>query len=136
MLARLARKLYSDSSLSSIAELTLALYLAFVIVIAFFIFNPIAGRKFGFIAVFLALAFGLNAMAFGMRFFQEEALKHGIIVQKSAEAKYEPIDKSTTFYTLHEGNGVIVLNTKEGWRQIRRFDGKTGWIKKEAAEDI
>jgi tetratricopeptide (TPR) repeat protein len=136
IIVRLVRKAYSDLSLSSIAELTLTLYLVLVLILALFIFNPIVGRKFGFIAVLLGLALGFNALAFGIRYYGEVVLKHGVIVQRTADAKYEPIDKSTTFYTLREGNGVIVLSTKEGWRQIRRFDGKTGWIKKEAAEEI
>jgi tetratricopeptide (TPR) repeat protein len=136
IVVRAVRKMYADLSLASIGDMTLALYLVLVLVLALFIFNPIIGRKFGFIAVLLGLVFGCSALAFGIRYYGEVIVKHGVIVQKSAEAKYEPIDKSTTFYTLREGNGVIVLGTKEGWRQIRRFDGKTGWIKKEAAEEI
>jgi tetratricopeptide (TPR) repeat protein len=135
-IVRLIRKMYSDISLASIAELTLTLYLVLILILALFIFNPIVGRKFGFVAVLLGLALAFNALAFGIRYYAEVVLKHGVIIQRTADAKYEPIDKSTTFYTLREGNGVIILNTKEGWRQIRRFDGKTGWIKKEAAEEI
>jgi len=136
IIVRLIRKMCSDLSLGSIAKLTLALYLALILLSAFFIFNSIVGRKFGFIAVLLGLAFSLSALTFGVRYYGEVILRHGIVVQKSAEAKYEPIDKSTTFYSLREGSGVIMLRTKEGWRQIRRFDGKTGWVKKEAVEEI
>jgi tetratricopeptide (TPR) repeat protein len=133
---RLVRKVYSDISLGSLAMLTLSNYLILISILALFIFNPMLGRKFGFIAVLLGLVFSVNAAAFGIRYYGEVIMKHGVVVQKNADAKYEPIDKSTTFYTLHEGNGVVILNTKEGWRRIRRFDGKTGWIKKEAAEEI
>ena len=136
IIVRLIRKMYSDLSLASIAESTLVIYLVFVLVLAVLILNPMIRRKIGFIAVLLGLALALNAVAFGIRYYAEVVLKHGVIVQRTADAKYEPIDKSTTFYTLREGNGVIILNTKEGWRQIRCFDGKTGWIKREAAEEI
>jgi Bacterial SH3 domain./Tetratricopeptide repeat. len=133
---RTVRKMCSDLSLGQIAAFALGTYLILVLVLAIFIFNPILGRKFGFIAVLLVMGFTFNALAFGIRYYGEVILKHGVVVQKNADAKYEPIDKSTTFYNLREGNGVIILNTKEGWRQIRRFDGKTGWVKKEAVEEI
>ena len=130
------RKMYSDLNLGEIAAVTIISYLILCIVLAFFIFKPIAGRKFGFLAVLLGLIFTVNIIAFCVRYYGEVNVKHGVIVKKGVEAKYEPIDKSTTFYSLKEGSGVVVLKTKSGWRQIRRFDGKTGWVKKDAAEEI
>jgi tetratricopeptide (TPR) repeat protein len=133
---RAVRKMCSDLNLGQIAGFALGTYLLLILVLALFIFNPILGRKFWFFAILLGLAFAFNALAFGVRYYGEVILKHGVVVQAKAEAKYEPIDKSTTFYNLREGNSVIILNTKQGWRQIRRFDGKTGWVKKEAIEEI
>jgi len=136
IIVRVVRKMCSDLNLGQIAGFAIAAYLMLLLVLALFIFNPILARRFGFVAVLLGLVFAANALAFGVRYYGEVVVKHGVIVQGKVEAKYEPIDKSTTFYTLREGNGVIILKTKEGWRQIRRFDGKTGWIKKEAAEGV
>jgi|GEM_PF-360284 tetratricopeptide (TPR) repeat protein len=133
---RMVGKVYSDLSLGSIAVITLASYLILCLVMAIFIINPIIGRKFGLAAVLLWAIFITNTLAFCVRYYGEVLIKHGVIVKKGVEAKYEPIDKSTTFYQLKEGNEVRILKTKEGWRQIRRFDGKTGWIKKDAAEEI
>lgn len=128
--------IYEDFSLSSIAAMTLASYLALLLLIAVFIINPIIGRRFAFVAWLLGIYVVVTAAVFGMRYYGEVVVRHGVVVQKAVEAKYEPIDNSTTYYTLKEGNVVRVLKTKDDWRQIRRSDGKIGWIKRSGAEEI
>lgn len=129
-------KPYEGLNLQAIAILTLIPYLILSLLLAIFIINPLLGRKIGFIAVLTAILFLINAFVFGIRFYDEEILTHGVVVQKSIECKYEPIDKSTTYFKMGEGNDVVVLSTKDGWRHIRRADGKTGWVSKEAVEEI
>lgn len=128
--------IYEDYSLSALSIMALSAYLALVLVIAVFIVNPIAGRRFAFAAWLLGAYFLINAAVFGLRYYGQVAVRHGVIVQKAAEAKYEPIDNSTTYYTLKEGSIVRVLKTNGEWRQIRRSDGKIGWIRKAAAEEV
>lgn len=129
-------EIYGDLSLASISGIALAIYLILLAASAFSIVNPMIGRKFAFITFLIGVCFIVNAAAFTLRYYGEVIVRHGAIVQKNVECKYEPIDKSTTYYTLHEGNGVVILKTKEGWRQIRRSDGKIGWIPKSAAEEV
>ena len=86
---------------------------------------------FAILALFL-----LSVCAFALRYYKEEFSKHAIVVQKETEARYEPIEKSTPYYKVYEGQGVVVLKTENGWRHIRRSDGKAGWVKKEAAEEV
>jgi tetratricopeptide (TPR) repeat protein len=130
------RKLYSDVSINAIALIALGTYLALLLLIAICIINPIVGRWLSSLAVLMGLIFALDAAAFGVRFYQEVVVKHGVVVKKSVEAKYEPIDKSTTFYEIREGSLVRVLKTKEGWRRIRRNDGKAGWVPRDSVEEI
>ena len=78
----------------------------------------------------------VNLGAFAIRFYDEKILHRGIVVEKDVECKYEPIDKSTTFYRPQEGEFVAVVKTRDGWRQIKRIDGKVGWVKQEAVEEI
>lgn len=129
------KRVFEDFSLNMIALAALALYLVVILVAALLILVPSAGR---FKPLFLLLVLGslLSLTGLGVRYYDEEILKHGIVVLKSVETKYEPIDKSTTYYRLQEGNDVLVMNTRDGWRQIKRADGKIGWVKKEAVEEI
>ena len=78
----------------------------------------------------------INICAFAIRYHNEEVLRRGIVVMKEAESKYEPIDASVNYYKLQEGDEVLVLETRGGWRRVKRPDGKIGWVKKEAVEEI
>jgi len=101
-----------------------------------FIANPFAARRLKIPIFLLAILFLAGLSASLARYVDERILKHGIVVQKDVACKYEPIDKSTTYYTLREGGDVRILNTRDGWSQIARPDGKAGWVKKDAVEKI
>jgi tetratricopeptide (TPR) repeat protein len=127
---------FADMNLNALSILTLAIYLVIIILSAVFIMNPVAARKslgpyFILIAVFI-----VTLTVFCMRYYDEEILRHGVIVLKDVECKYEPIDKSTTYYKLQEGDEVIVLTDRELWRRIKRPDGKIAWVKREAVDII
>ena len=132
---RSVKGLFADMSLTMIALAALVLYLAVIVMASFFILSP-AARRFRLVFIFIILAVLASLVGFGVRFYDEQLLHHGVVVQKSVECKYEPIDKSTTYYKLQEGADVLILKTREGWRQIRRPDGKVGWVKKESVEGI
>jgi len=123
-------------SLRAIIFSTTVLYLFLLLLVGVFTAKPFFARRFRAVLFLVAALFILNLSAVALRYFDERILKHGIVVQKDVECKYEPIEKSTTYYTLHEGREVLILNTRNGWRQIRRPDGKISWVKKEAVEEI
>ena len=129
------KRLFEDFSLNMIALAALVLYLSVILIASFLMMSP-AVRRFRFFSLLIIAFFLASLVGFGVRYYDEEILKHGIVVGREIECKYEPIDKSTTYYRLQEGNDVLVMKTRDGWRQIRRLDGKIGWVKKEAVEEI
>jgi tetratricopeptide (TPR) repeat protein len=112
------------------------LYLLLLLLGGIFTAKPFLARRFRALLILVGALFILNLTALASRYFNERILKYGIVVQDKVECKYEPIEKSTTYYTLREGGDVLILATRNGWRQIRRPDGKIGWVKKEAVEGI
>ena len=58
--------------------------------------------------------------------------KDAIVIVAKADAKFEPFDKSTTYFILYEGMKVSVIDEKENWRKVERDDGKVGWVRKSA----
>lgn len=120
---------FSGMNLNFLAILTAMVYLALLIAIAIGALNPIAGKKIGIVSAVLLAMFIFTLTSFSVRYYDEEILKYGVIIQKNVECKYEPIDKATTYYKPQEGDEVLVLKTREGWRQIKRGDGKMGWVK-------
>ncbi len=127
---------FKDLNLNALGISAIIFYLIAIAFSAFFLVNPFFAKRswFAFL-VFLVLFADLMA-ALAIRYKDEALIKRGIVVQKEADCKYEPIDKSTTYYKLQEGDEAIVLMTKGDWRQIRRLDGKIAWVKKEALEEI
>ncbi len=61
---------------------------------------------------------------------------YAVTVSPEADALFAPFDSATKFFTLHEGNGVIVLETKSPWCRVRRSDGMVGWVKLSDIERI
>ena len=127
---------FRDFNFNAIALSALALYLIFIALWIAGIINPIFWKKARLPFALISLLLIVNLGAFAIRYYDEKVLHHAIVVQKNIEAKYEPIDKSTTFYRLQEGEPVSVVKTREGWRQIKRIDGKIGWVRQEAVEEI
>ena len=122
--------------LGTVMLVTLAIYLLAGSLVALSLVNPLAGRRIRIFLVACILAAAYMITVLGMRYYNEVILTYGIVVAKSAPCSYEPIDKSTKHYTVREGSRVLVLTTRNGWRQIKRADGKIGWLKKEAVEPI
>lgn len=128
--------IFGPYSLRAIIFSATVLYLVLILLVGALVAKPFLAGRFRTVLFLVAVLFILNLSAVGIRYFGERILKHGIVVQKEVECKYEPIEKSTTYYTLREGGDVLILNTRAGWRQIKRPDGKISWVKKEAVEEI
>ena len=73
-------------------------------------------------------------LSLGNRIYELE--KSAIIIGAVTDAKYEPLDRSRTHFPLYDGMKVSVLKSEEGWRKIRRADGKIGWINRDMVELI
>ena len=50
------------------------------------------------------------------------------IVNPSVDVRFSPQDTGTTHFTLAEGSVISALDEQAGWIQIRRADGRAGWV--------
>jgi len=127
---------FESINLNAVAITALIVYVLTVICAIFFMFNPYRAKKLRIIFVLLFIIFLWSTAAFAIRYYEDEVLKKGVTVVKSAEVRFEPIDDSSAYYKLQEGDEVIVLDTRDGWRRVKRSDGKIGWIAESAVEEI
>jgi len=127
---------FREYSLNTVSFLLIAFYLMLVAMLLTGIINPVLKRRMTIIFLPVLAGFLLTLGAFCIRYYDEEMLNYGVVVAKEADCKYEPIDKSNNYFTLKEGQEVLVLKTRNGWSRIKRLDGKLAWVKSEAVEEI
>lgn len=58
--------------------------------------------------------------------------KEAIVVTEQTDAKFEPMDKATTYFALYEGSKVEIISSKNNWHKVRRQDNKSGWVQNNA----
>lgn len=91
-------------------------------------------RTYAFLISFTALVF--VSIIGAVKFYQNEIEKKAIVVMSGVQGKFEPLENATTFFDVREGEAVVMMSQKGSWVKVKRFDGKQGWIKKEAMELI
>lgn len=127
---------FREYSLNTVSLILTALYLMLIGMLLIGIVKPVFKRRMTILFYPVLAGFLLTLGAFSIRYYDEEILSRGIVVAREAECKYEPIDKSNNYFKLKEGQEVLVLKTRNGWRRIRRLDGKLAWVKSDAVEEI
>ena len=127
---------FRECGLNTVSIILIALYLMLIAMFLMGIINPVFKRRMAILFLPVLIGFLLTLGAFSIRYYDEEILSHGVVIAKEAECKYEPIDKSNNYFTLKEGQEVLVSKTRNGWRRIRRLDGKLAWVKSDAVGEI
>ena len=127
---------FREYNLNTVAVVLIILYVMLIAMALIGIINPGLKRRLAIMFYPVLIGFLMTLGAFSIRYYNEEVLSRGIVIVKEAECKYEPIDKSNNYYQLKEGQEVLILNTRNGWRRIKRLDGKMAWVKSDAVEGI
>jgi tetratricopeptide (TPR) repeat protein len=135
-IASLIKSPFGDLNLNAVAIMAILFYLLSVCMAILFLITPFFAKKLKILFALTVFAFLWSGVVFGVRYYEEEVLKKGVVVIKTADAKYEPVESSTTYYKIQEGDEVTILGTREGWRHIRRQDGKSAWVGEAAVEEV
>jgi tetratricopeptide (TPR) repeat protein len=135
-IVKLIGRPFRDLSLNKMTATAAFLYIVVVLMALANTYSPEFAKKTRLIFFVVSAVFLWSLAIFAVRYYHQEILKAGIVVQKSAECKYEPVDNSANYYKLNEGDKVLILSVRNGWREIKRADGKSAWVKKEAVEEI
>jgi len=136
LIISLVKAPFKEFNLNALTVFMLVAYLLLFLFQAFSALNPIMAKKVRILHVLAAAIFLMSLGAFAIRYYDEGFLRRGVVVAKNAECRYEPIDKSTVFYKLQEGDDVLILKTRDGWTQIKRGDGKIGWASADAVGEV
>jgi tetratricopeptide (TPR) repeat protein len=55
-----------------------------------------------------------------------------VVTGRDADVRFEPLENATVYFELSEGDKVKITDKNGDWYKIKRFDNKTGWLKKDA----
>lgn len=134
VLARLFLSLSSSFSLYSISIVYLILFiLLFLWAVVFILIKPIR-RGLGYIGIPIIVFFIITVAILGSKYYDTVAHKEAVVIAQNTNCKFEPFEDATTYFTLYEGEDVIVTSERGAWAKIKRSDNKQGWIKKETME--
>jgi tetratricopeptide (TPR) repeat protein len=101
-------------------------------------FAAFAGARGGLFGAFRALV--LAAVLVSGVVFAAEAYSHRdpcvVVLAKEAVARYGPSTRETKAFVLHEGAEARVTDRTQDWVYVTLGNGSSGWIPREACENV
>lgn len=120
------------------AKISVGLAFLFALLFLMYHFSYSTGKKRFYFISSIATVILVTTMLF-FAFRNEHYVKNNreaIIFAREAEVNNAPTNSSETFFELHEGTKVSVLETLDNWKKIRIADGKIGWIEEKHLKEI
>jgi tetratricopeptide (TPR) repeat protein len=123
---RVLSNLFEKFTVDGLTILLSALYMLILMSILISLFFKSLKKHALLFSVFMGLFFivGIAGLKGKISLLNKEA----IVIAKAADAKFEPMDKATTYFTLYKGMKVEIISSKENWYKVRRQDNKNGWV--------
>jgi tetratricopeptide (TPR) repeat protein len=126
---RTVHVLFQGMTIDILTVFLSVLYTVLIALLILSLFFPRLKRYTGLAAfVFLAL-FVLSAYA--LRIKINYLHKFAVVTAVKADARFEPLDNATVYFSLPEGSKVEVVEKAGDWCKIRRFDNKLAWVKQD-----
>ncbi len=129
-----SERIFAGLNVDSLAVILFVLQGAifFILIFRVFLGRPVRLDKAAIAC--LAAAFLLAGWSFKRKI--DWLNKGAVVIAQKSEARFEPLEGSTTHFVLRQGAKVEFLESTQSWVKIRRNDGKMGWVNKEAVELI
>ncbi|KJU84591.1 SH3, type 3 domain protein [Candidatus Magnetobacterium bavaricum] len=105
------------------------LYLFAIVVLIGRLYVDVVRRYAVLLVSVVLLFFALTSYALYVRVSLDD--REAIVLRDKVDARYEPAERATVFFTLSTGMKVHVQQTKGNWYKVSRPDGKHGWVSKE-----
>jgi len=116
-------------SIDSLTKTLSFIYLSIISLLTLLIFKKKSLKKpLLTMVVILCLSFLVTISLLSINVYRWEYVKSGIILPEEADARFEPRSEATSHFRLYAGSKIRILKERSGWSQIRREDGKIGWI--------
>lgn len=126
---RVLEKFSNRSSINGVTIFLSILYVLIVLIIISSLYIHTVKKYTITITAFMITLFVISSIILTKKI---SLLGHeAIITAEKAEAKFEPFNRATTHFILHEGMKVNLLSSKDLWFKVKRSDEKIGWVMKD-----
>jgi tetratricopeptide (TPR) repeat protein len=127
---RLWHNFFEKITIDGLAILLTVFFIGILISILIGLFFKAVKKQVLFLAIFLGLCFVAGFV--GLKGKISLLNKEAIVITEQADAKFEPMDNATTYFTLYEGMKVEVVESRDNWHKVKRQDNKSGWVENNA----
>lgn len=126
---RIVYVLFQGMTIDNLTVFLSILYMALIVLLISGLFSPRLKRYTGLASFVFVALFVLSAYALQMKI--NYLHKFAVVTVSQADARFEPLDNATVYFSLPEGSKVEVVEKAGDWCKIRRFDNKLAWIKQD-----
>ncbi len=85
----------------------------------------------------LAVLVVVTSTSLGAQVLTSDWRRQAVVIKSGeAPARFEPAESGTVHFAVKEGSLLRIMETRDGWRQVARCDGRRGWIEKDAVEEL
>ncbi|NQT90424.1 MAG: tetratricopeptide repeat protein [Candidatus Omnitrophica bacterium] len=135
-LMRRARNLFDYFSIDALTIFLSLVYMIIILLLIVLIF--LKGMRgavvFAAGAATIILLLGLTLLTINI--YKTEHVDSAIVLKKELGARFEPRADGIVHFKIYEGANICVIRHKGSWSQIKREDGKIGWVKASSYEII
>jgi hypothetical protein len=121
-------------SLDEMAFLLFVIYFTAMVFLALSVLFKTQRRLFYYFVAAFCVIFIVVLPSFISGIYESEYQKKAVIMVKETDVRFEPNDDATVHFKLHEGAVIQITRSQKGWHQVKRYDGKMGWLKGDVAE--
>jgi tetratricopeptide (TPR) repeat protein len=132
---KIAINFVNDISMDALVRFLGALYLLIFLLATGLLFVNSLKRHIKPFLVIISVIFISSAAGLFIKLHQISQ-PWAVVLDKEAEARYEPFENATAHFKIFQGQEVLVIKPKDLWVFIKRPDGKAGWLKAVSVEKI
>jgi len=82
-----------------------------------------------YLAIMFFILFIVSLPSFINGIHEFKYQKKAVIMVQETVVRFEPNDDATVHFKVYEGSLIRIMKLQEEWYQIKRHDGKMGWLK-------
>ena len=116
-------------SVDGMTILAFILYLVAIILVSLSVLFRIWEKIFRYSAIVCGFLLIMVLPSLINGIYESEVQKKAVISVEERAARFEPTEDATVHFKLYEGTVIQITRSQGDWHQVKRGDGKMGWLR-------